>query len=123
MFLPIEQPLAVKSSERLNVSVMMRPIEGVISWSMEAPSSGRRFAHSNWKSLVLTRERLTRSQPDRVPRLTASGKARKIVMEYCDGRRTSREIEQAVLRDHPHLFPSREEISSFVFGELGRGTQ
>jgi len=123
VFLPIDRPLDVKSGERLNVSVMTRPIDGMLSWSIEAPSSGRRFAHSTWKSLPLTRERIMRFQPDRVPRLSRSGQARKIVMEYCDGRRTGREIEQAVLRDHPHLFPSRGEISRFVLGELGRGTE
>jgi len=122
-FLPIDQPLEVKSGERLNVSIMTRPVEGLLSWSIEAPLSGRRFAHSTWKSVALTRDRVTRSLPDRVPRLSRWGKARKIVMEYCDGKRTSREIEQTVLREHPHLFPTSGEIARFVFGELSRGTE
>ena len=34
-----------------------------------------------------------------------------------------REIEQAVLRDHPNLFPSPAEISRFVAQALGRDTE
>jgi 2-polyprenyl-3-methyl-5-hydroxy-6-metoxy-1,4-benzoquinol methylase len=123
VFLPVDQSLDVKSGERLKISVMTRPIDGIISWSIEAPSSGSRFAHSTWKSLVLTGESIMRSQPDRVPRLSRLGQARKIVLEFCDGKRTIREIEQAVLREHPHLLPSRSEISRFVFVELGRSTE
>jgi SAM-dependent methyltransferase len=124
-FLPIDQPLEVKAGELLSVSVMTRPADGVIAWSVEAPSSlGRgRFVHSTWKSLVLTKENILRIQPDRVPRPSRLGHARRIVMEYCDGKRTSKEIEQVVLQDHPHLFPTREEISRFVFSELGRETE
>lgn len=39
------------------------------------------------------------------------------------GRRTARGIEQAVLRDHPDLFPSSGEIARFVAHVLGRDTE
>ena len=45
------------------------------------------------------------------------------MLGYCDGRRTAREIEQAVLRDHPGLFPSPEEIRRFVAQVLGRDAE
>jgi len=122
-FLPIDQPLAVKAGEILNVSIMARPAGNLIAWTLEARASGRRFNHSAWKGLVLAPEDIVRFQPDRVPRLSRAGLARRIVMEYCDGRRTNREIEQEVLRDHPQLFPSREAISSFILGALGRDSE
>ena len=55
--------------------------------------------------------------------MSREGQARITVLGYCDGRRTAREIEQAVLRDHPELFPSPEEISRFVAQALGRDTE
>ena len=73
--------------------------------------------------MLLTPEDLVRSQPNRVPRLTREGQARFIVLGYCDGRRTAKEIEQAVLDDHPDLFPSPEEVSRFVGQVLGRNTE
>jgi hypothetical protein len=39
------------------------------------------------------------------------------------GRRTVREIEQAVLLGHPGFFPSAAEISRFVAHVLGRDTE
>jgi hypothetical protein len=122
VFLPIDRPFEVKTGERLGVSVVARPTDNVISWTVEATSSARRFAHSTWKSSVMTQEDIARAQLSRTPRLSRLGQARKIVMDYCDGKRTSREIEQAVLRNHPRLFPTREEISRFVRSELGRNT-
>ncbi len=64
-----------------------------------------------------------RSRPERVPRLSWEGEARVAVLGYRDGHRTAREIEQAVLRAHPNLFPSPEEISRFVAQVLGRDTE
>ena len=51
------------------------------------------------------------------------GHARAAVLAYCDGRRSAREIEQAVLRDHPGLYPTAAEISRFVFQVLGRDAE
>jgi protein arginine N-methyltransferase 1 len=72
--------------------------------------------------MVLASDDLIRSNPDRVPRPSAEAAARAVVLGYCDGTRSVRDIEQAVLRDHPSLFPSREEISLFVVQVLGRDT-
>ena len=73
--------------------------------------------------MLLAPEDLLRSQPNCVPRLSREGQARITVLDYCDGRRTAQEIERAVLRDHPELFPSPEEISRFVAQALGRDTE
>ena len=72
--------------------------------------------------MLLAPEDLIRAHPERVPHLNREGQARITVLGYCDGRRTAREIEQAVLRDHPDLFPSPAEISRFVAQVLGRDT-
>jgi protein arginine N-methyltransferase 1 len=118
-FLPIEEPVRVHAGEELAVSVMARPAEDVVAWVVET-ASGRRFKHSTWEGMLLGPEDLVRAAPNRVPRVNAAGAARAIVLGYCDGHRTAREVEEAVLRGHPDLFPSRAEIVRFVAHVLGR---
>jgi protein arginine N-methyltransferase 1 len=122
-FFAIDTPLEVKAGDKLRATIMARPSDNLISWTLEAPSSGKRYSHSTWKGMLLAPEDILRTQPNRVPRLNGVGLARRIVMGYCDGKRTAREIEQAVLSEHPNLFPSRAEISRFVVSTLARDTE
>lgn len=122
-FLPIAEPVAVRAGDRVDLSVMARPADHLIAWVVELPASGQRFSHSTWQGLLLSPEDLARSRPDRVPRLSREGEARRTILAYCDGRRTAQEIEQAVLRDHPDLFPSPDEIARFVAQVLGQDTE
>lgn len=122
-FLPIAEAVPVRAGDSVKARIMARPADNLIAWIVDFPASGRRFSHSTWQGLLLAPEDLPRSQPDRVPRLSREGQARIAVLGYCDGRRTAWEIEQAVLRDHPNLFPSHEEISRFVAQTLGRDTE
>ena len=122
-FLPIDEAVPVKTGDSVKARVMARPADHLIAWVVDFPATGRRFSHSTWQGLLLAPEDLMRSRPDRVPRLSREGQARITVLGYCDGKRTAREIEQAVLRDHPNLFPSPEEISRFIMQTLGRDTE
>ena len=122
-FLPIGEAVPVREGELVRMAVMARPAEHVIAWSVEFPAAGRRFDHSTWQGMLLSPEELLRANPEHVPRASREGRARMTVLGYCDGRRSAREIEQAVLRDHPDLLPSPAEISHFVFQVLGRDAQ
>ncbi len=122
-FLPIEEPVPVRAGDEVRATVMARPADNLIAWIVDLPASGRRFSHSTWQGMLLAPEDLMRTRPDRVPQLSADGRARTTVLSYCDGRRTAREIEQAVLQDHPDLLPSPDEISRFVAQVLGRDTE
>jgi protein arginine N-methyltransferase 1 len=122
-FLPIDEAVPVKRGDLVKATIMVRPAEHLIAWTVEFPSTGRRFVHSTWQGMLMAPEDLIRSNPDRVPQLGRKGKARIAVLSYCDGKRTAREIAQAVLRDHPDLFPTSREISSFVAEVLGRDTE
>ena len=122
-FLPIDEAVVVKAGDWVKATVMARPADHLIAWVVEFPATGRRFSHSTWQGMLLAPEDLMRSRPERVPRLSREGEARITVLGYCDGRRTVREIERAVLCDHPDLFPSPEEISRFVAQVLGRDTE
>ena len=112
-FLPIREPVEVREGERVAVSVTAKPRDQIIAWTVELPA-GRRFKHSTWEGMPLSREGLTRAEPARVPRPNRAGRARMIVLGCCDGRRTASEIEELVLADHPDLFPSPEETRRFV---------
>jgi len=122
-FLPIDEAVTVRAGDSIKAKIMVRPDDNLIAWTVEFPASGRRFNHSTWQGMLLAPEDLMRSSPERVPRLSREGEARVAVLGYCDGHRTAREIEQAMLRDHPNLFPSPEEISRFVAQVLGRDTE
>jgi protein arginine N-methyltransferase 1 len=121
-FLPIDEAVPVEAGDLAKATVMARPADHLIAWILEFPSTGQRFSHSTWQGMLLAPEDLIRAHPERVPHLNREGQARITVLGYCDGRRTAREIEQAVLREHPDLFPSPAEISRFVAQVLGRDT-
>ena len=122
VFLGLEHPLKVSVGERIRATVMVRHIDKVIAWVIERPDSGERYSHSTWNALLLDGEQLARGRSDRVATLNDRGRARQIVLSYCDGVRTVAEVEAAVLRDHPGLMPSRDALSAFVMGVLGRDT-
>jgi len=119
-FLPIAEAVPVKTGDRIRATIMARPADQLIAWNVELPSAGKRFSHSTWQGLLLSRDHLIRANPDHVPRLTPEGQAQLTVLGYCDGKRSVSEIEAAVLRDHPQLFPTREEIARFIARVLGR---
>lgn len=121
-FLPIDEPQALTAGETINVTVMLRPEHDLIAWVVEL-GSGRRFKHSTWEGMLLTSEELVQSAPDRMPRINPAGRARAAVLAYCDGRRTVRDIQAEVLRNHPDMFPSKAEIARFVAHVLARDTE
>jgi protein arginine N-methyltransferase 1 len=122
-FLPIDEAIPLRAGDRITATVMTRPADNLIAWSVEIPASGRRFDQSTWKGLVLGASDLLRTNPDRVPRVSPAALARSVVLGYCDGQRSAREIEDLVLRDHPDLFPAQTEVSRFVAEVLARDTE
>jgi SAM-dependent methyltransferase len=122
-FLPIEESVQVTCGDVVKAVIMARPAENLIAWVAEFPASGQRFSHSTLQGMLLSGEDLIRSNLDHVPQLSRKGQARALVLGYCNGRRTASEIAQAVLRDHPDLFPSAGAISDFVMSVLARDTE
>ena len=121
-FFPLDAPVAVTAGERIQVTMMARHQDNVIAWIIELPDAGERFTHTTFNGLLLDQEALTRAHLDRVAILNARGRARQVVLSYCDGRRTVAEIQEIVRRDHPELFPSAQAISSFIERVLSRET-
>jgi protein arginine N-methyltransferase 1 len=46
-----------------------------------------------------------------------------LVLGLCDGRRTVEQIKEAMLREHPGLFPSAEEMTRFVSQALSKNAE
>lgn len=121
-FLPIGESVPVKAGEVVRASVVARPHDELTAWVVEL-SSGRGFRHSTWPGMPSLPSDLVRSRPDHVPRPARRARAAAVVLGYCDGTRSVREIEQAVLREHPDLFPSEDETARFVAHVIGRDTE
>jgi protein arginine N-methyltransferase 1 len=113
-FLPLDTPIDVSAGDSVCITFMARPDDNVLGWIVELPGTGQRFTHTTFNGLLLDQEALTRAQPDRVAKLNYRGRARQVVLSYCDGQRTVAEIQALVQRDHPDLFPSAHATSSFV---------
>lgn len=122
-FLPIDGPLAVKAGDSVSATIMARPADHLIAWEVRHPASGRKFSHSTWQGDLLMQEQLRASRPDHVPQLSRVARAKGIVLSYCDDQRTVGEIREAVLREHPELFPSPGEITRFVDTVLRGNTE
>ena len=116
--LPIETPVAVQRGDRVNVAMTIVHAQTLVRWSVEVVgAAGLRKAssdHSTWRGMLLSSEDLERTRPGRSVTLTPWGVARLTVLELCDGRRTSAEIESALLARHPDLFPAPADAALFV---------
>lgn len=113
IFLGFDQPLAVTAGSKVDVSVRLSHRNGIIAWSVRDPATGRLQRYSNWAAMPMSAgERL---KPHAAPRrLNDRGRALSVVLGYLDQSLTGQEIEQAILREHPALFPSADETARFV---------
>lgn len=126
-FLPLATPVAIQAGEIWEATLMARPDDDLVAWTLTPPQdegrrsgstySGSTYSGSTWASLAWGDE-LRRADPRRIPQPNATARARALVLAYCDGRRTAGEIEALVLRDHADLFATRAETARFVAGVL-----
>ena len=63
-FLPLADPVPVAREQRIKTTVMARPLDYVLAWTIELPDTGQKFEHSTFNSLFYDsqlRESLARS--------------------------------------------------------------
>lgn len=123
VFLPIDRPVGLVPGDLVRVDLHIVPEETLVTWTVEVVRAGAavvRSRHSTMGGMLITRADLRRTDPRFVPALTARGRARKSVLELCDGQRPLAEIEHEMLSRHPDLFGSPAEASVFV-GEVVAG--
>lgn len=121
-FLPLAEAVHAQAGDRVNARVMARLFDHVTAWAAAFGATGLRMSQSTLGGMLLSPEDLAAADPSRVPRVSPESRARMTVLGYCDGRRSVQEIQEAVLREHPGLLPSAEEVSRFVARVLGRDT-
>lgn len=118
-FFPIERPLAVARGDRIRITMRVTSLD-IVNWKVEVRGNGAgraRFDHSTFKGMFISKEEIEKSGPGFVPRLSSRGQARLLVLRMCDGRKTVRQIEREVRRQHPELFRSLDATTVFV-GDL-----
>jgi SAM-dependent methyltransferase len=113
--LPIERPVAVHEGDTVTVQIAMRPPD-TVNWrvSIAGADGTASFAHSTFRGTLMSAEDLARTHPDSRPSLTPFGRARRSVLELCDGTRRLREVQDGVYARHRDLFPAREDAAAFV---------
>lgn len=120
----IPRPLAVEAGETLGVEMRIRPHDLVVRWVVERRGAdGRpreRFEQSTFSGMLISRADVDRTRPGFVPRLTERGRARRLVLDLADGRRSVADIERAVLDAHPALFGGAADAGRFVAEALTR---
>ena len=122
VMLPIERPVDVEPGDRVTIRLHMLPRDAVVTWQVTVRRREASLAtsrHSTFRGMLLSDEERARTAPDLRPELTEAGRARRTVLELCDGR-TVREIEQGTFERHPALFPGPAEAAVFVAEVLTR---
>jgi type I protein arginine methyltransferase len=122
VFLAFDRPLEVKAGDTIRAAISLRHDVGTIAWTAQNSRTGERRKQSTWRSQILSEADLA-PPVDRSAQLSQIGQARQLILSYIDGARTRKEIEQAILRDHPGLLPSEAELRSFIQSELARSTR
>ena len=124
VFLPLREPVAVDPGDVVCTALTIDPIAIMLRWRVEIASADGRSRHvtdaSTFHGMLMSRDDLRRTRPDFVPVLTAAGRARKTILDLCDGSRPVGDIEAEVERRHATLFDTRASVSVFVAEVLTR---
>lgn len=122
VFLAFDQPMAVAAGDVIQVDLGIRHEQELIAWTARNHRSGQSFRHSTWRSQILAEADLAPKGTQR-PALGPLGEARRLILAYADGQRTTREIENLILHDRPGLLPTEDEVRGFVQDELSRSAR
>ena len=122
VFLPFDHSVAVNKGDSLRIRIHIAPADVLLTWDVEvmrASASGEnvakeRFRHSTLSGMLLCKEDLERMRPQFIPQLSSWGKARRSILELCNGNISLAQIEEEVYRRHSNLFSSLGEAASFV---------
>ena len=117
VFFPLHDSIQAQPGDRVSVSMFIRPATLIVRWRVHVHRD-HVLLHSTdtstFEGMLLSKEGLARSRPDFRPALNEAGRARRTVVDLCDGIRSNREIERQVFQRHPQLFRSIDEATAFV---------
>lgn len=52
-FLPLEKPVEIRAGQRIDTTIMARPHDYILTWTIELPDTGAKFEHSTFNSALL----------------------------------------------------------------------
>jgi protein arginine N-methyltransferase 1 len=123
VFFPLEQPVKVAKGDSVQIAMNITPRPTTITWRVRVTdrvgAERAKFIQSTLKGMLVSRETLMQTRPDFVPVLDRHGEARRTIVDLCDGRRTSAEIESEVLRRYPDLFATPTDAAEFILEVIG----
>ena len=118
VFLPLREPAPVSPGDVMRVSIFIQPAQLIVRWRVELASADGTLRHatdaSTFEGMLIPRENVAHTRPGFQPRLTPAGRARKTVLDLCDGVRTLSEIESELLERHRELFADGADAAVFV---------
>ena len=119
-FLPLDNPVAVGKGDQVKATVMARPADHILAWTVDL--QGKQFTQASFNSLLLDDEALSRGRPDRIARLNDRGRARQLVLSFCDGKRTVNEIVRRFAKATHVSVPEAEmAVTKFMKTLLSKG--
>ena len=122
-FLPLDQPVVVQPGDRIEVSLVIRPIDFVVSWRTCVRRGDRVLVdapQSTLRGMLLTRDDLHWAANDHRPVLSRWAGARATVLALCDGRTPLADIEAALVERHRDLFASLHAAQVFAAEVISR---
>jgi protein arginine N-methyltransferase 1 len=122
-FLPIETPVELQAGDHVTVSLVIRPADFIVNWTVTCRRGATTlavFRQSTLKGMLVVREDLNGAGEQDRPSLNIWAAARGTVLTLCDGRRTVREIERAVFERHRALFATEASAQIFVAEVVSR---
>jgi len=120
---PLRETVDVSEGDHVALSMFIRPNQLLVRWRVSIRRDGRLLHETDASTLagmLISPDDVRRTQPAGTPALTEAGRARRTVLEQCDGVRPLSEIERAVFERHPALFHTPGDAAAFVAEVLVR---
>lgn len=114
---PLHSTVDVLAGDRVTLSMFIRPAELLVRWRVAVMRDGRTLHETDASTLggmLMSPSHIRRSLPAATPALTEAGRARRSVLELCDGVRTLADIERGVFERHSSLFRTQGDAALFV---------
>jgi hypothetical protein len=121
-FFPAREPFDITAGDQIAVTIRVRFDPQIIAWTIKPPHGAPIQKLSTWASTLLTDYDLS-SEPAGAASLNKIGYARQALLGLVDGKNSAQEIENALFKIRPCLFPTEAQLRKFVADELARNTR
>ena len=122
------QAVAVQTGDRVDVDVRLLDVTGELAWTIRVtrPATGAVIVderHSTFEGRLDLGDALAIVGSGAPPRLSRSGMVERMILDLCDGQRSTADIVEAVRRAHPDRFTTDAEARTRVHAVLLHATE